>query len=397
MDCKRIDRSQVKGHGALLTEEIRRYTPSAEALSDWLFLHPEVSGRETASSKRIADLLDSQGYQVTHPVGGLDTAFKAVFGGNTHRRKMAIMAEYDALPDIGHACGHNISAAISVLAGLALRPMQDILDLDVHVIGTPAEERGGGKATLIENGVFDGYDMAMMVHLYDSNLLAPLCLALRGNTYTFKGKSAHGAAAPWEGKNALNGVQLMFHGVDMLRQHVKPDVRIHGIIREGGQIPNTVPEAACCEFYVRAMDKEYADEVQRLVDDCANGAALATQTHYEKTASFPSYSNLKKNEPGLEILAEVYQELELELNGDPDKIFASTDAGNVSFVCPTFHPCLQIAPAGTALHTLDFAEYAGGNAGRKALAKGAQIIGLQTLKIFSDARLLADVARDFAK
>ncbi|HCU08252.1 MAG TPA: amidohydrolase [Clostridiales bacterium] len=397
MDSKRIDEPQIEELRALLQKEILRYTPLAEELSDWLFRHPETSGREAASSKRIAELLEAEGYQVTYPVGGLDTAFKAVFGNNTHRRKIGIMTEYDALPEIGHACGHNVSAAISVLAGLALRPLQDALDLDVHVIGTPAEERGGGKATLIENGVIAGYDMAMMVHLFDSNLLSPLCLALRGNTYKFKGKSAHGAAAPWEGKNALNGVQLMFHGIDMLRQHVKPDVRIHGIIREGGQIPNTVPEEASCEFYVRAEDKDYADEVQRLVDDCANGAAIATQTRCEKTSSFPSYSNLKKNGPGLDVLARVYEELGLDLNGDPGKIFASTDAGNVSYVCPTFHPCLQIAPTGTALHTLDFAEYAGGEAGRKALAVGARIIGLQSLKIFSDARLLADVARDFSK
>ncbi|HPF18872.1 MAG: M20 family metallopeptidase [Bacillota bacterium] len=396
MEYKPIDPRRKEELKALLENEILRFLPHAEELSNWLFRHPEISGREEHSAKKIAALLEREGFRVTHPIGGVTTAFRAVAGNETHRRKLAIMAEYDALPDLGHACGHNVSAAISVLAGLALRPLQDALDLDVHVIGTPAEERGGGKVTLVENGVFDGYDMAMMVHLYDSNLLSPLCLALMGYTYTFEGKAAHSAAAPWEGKNALNAVQLMFHGVDMMRQHVQPDVRIHGIIREGGQISNIVPEKAVCEFCVRAKEQHYAEEVQRLVDDCAKGAALATQTLFEKTVTYPAYADLKKNEPGLAVLAEVYGELGLELNGDPDKIFASTDAGNVSYVCPTFHPSLQIAPMGTALHTLDFAAYAGGEAGRKALPVGARIIGLQALNLFSDDRLLDDVARHFS-
>lgn len=397
MDIARKDAPRYPALKDRLEKEIRQHLALAEELSDWLFAHPETSGMEAASSARIAALLEAQGYRVVCPAGGLDTAFKAVYGQDSHRRKMAVMTEYDALPQIGHACGHNVSAAISLLAGLALRPFQDELDLDVHLIGTPAEERFGGKATLIENGLFDGYDMAMIVHLYDCNLLSPLCLALRGSTYTFKGKPAHSAAAPWEGKNALNGVQLLFHGVDMLRQHVKPDVRIHGIIGNGGQIPNTVPEEAACEFYVRAQDKDYADEVQRMVDDCAKGAAIATQTCCEKTVSFPSYANLKKNRPGLEALAGVYRELGLELNGDPDKIFASTDAGNVSYVCPTFHPCLQIAPQGVALHTQEFAAYAGGQAGRQAIPVGAALLGLQVLKVFGDEGLLAEVARDFSR
>lgn len=397
MEITRQDRPRYDQLKELLVEELRRHLPLAEDLSGWLFRHPEISGAESGSCKRIADLLERQGYKVTAPAGGVENSFQAVSGEGSHSRKLAIMTEYDALPQIGHACGHNVSAAISILAGLALRPFQNALDLDVHLIGTPAEERGGGKALLIENGVFDGYDMAMIVHLYDCNLLSPICLALRGNTYIFNGASAHSAAAPWEGKNALNGVQLLFHGVDMLRQHVKPDVRIHGVIREGGRIPNTVPGEASCEFYVRAREKDYADHVQGLVDDCARGAAIATQTRCEKVPSFPSYSDLKRNEPGLATLARVYEELGLELNGDPDRIFASTDAGNVSHVCPTFHPCLQIAPPGTALHTRDFAGYAGGEAGRQALLPGAMIIGLQTLQIFSDDTLAEEVARAFSR
>lgn len=377
-----------------LQEEINRYYVICKELSEKLFANPEISGEEFKSSELIVEILNQQGYKTEYPLAGLSTAFRGIYGNNTHTNKMAVMAEYDALPKIGHACAHNISAAISVLAALALRPFQDELDCDIHIIGTPAEEHGGSKVTLIENGIFDEYDIAMLVHLYDSNVLSPVCLALRGNTYTFHGKSAHGAAAPWEGKNALNGVQLMLHAIDMMRQHVKSDVRLHGVIKDGGLIPNTVPEKASCEYYVRALNKEYADEVQKRVDDCAEGAAIATQTKVEKIPSTKSYSDLKRNETGLKYLEEVFEELNLRLDGDPQRVFASTDAGNVSYVCPTFHPCLAIAPFGTPLHTPEFAAYAASENAKKAIEQGAMIIGLQALKIFSSEDVLASVKKD---
>jgi amidohydrolase len=391
------DRTVYENRKRMLTEETDKYHSLCKDLSSRLWRHPEISYEEFESSKAIVNLLEAQGYKIEYPLAGLPTAFRAVAGNDSHSRKMAIMTEYDALPEIGHACGHNISSAISVLAGLALRGLQDELDLDIHIIGTPAEERGGGKAVLIDHGVFDGYDMSMIVHLYDSNLIAPVCLALRGNLYTFRGQTAHAAATPWEGKNALNGVQLMFHGIDMMRQHVRPDVRIHGIVRNGGLIPNTVPEEASCEFYVRALNKDYADQIQSLVDDCARGAAIATQTSFEKEPTTRPYSDLKGNETGLKCLTEVFGELNLALDGDPAKIFASTDAGNVSYVCPTFHPCLGIAPAGTPLHTPVFAACANSEEAKDAIKKGALLIGLQTLKIFGSEEVLAKVKEDFKR
>ena len=375
-----------------LQKEIDRYYATCIELSEQLFANPEVSGEEFKSSALIVEVLNQHGYKTEYPLAGIPTSFRGICGNNDHTKKMAIMAEYDALPKIGHACAHNVSAAISVLSALALKTFQDELDCDIHIIGTPSEEHGGSKVTLIENGIFDKYDIAMLVHLYDSNVLSPVCLALRGNTYTFYGKSAHGAASPWEGKNALNGVQLMLHAIDMMRQHVKSDVRLHGIIKDGGLIPNTVPEKASCEYYVRALNKEYADEsaakrsmiVQR-------GAAIATQTEVEKTPSTKSYSDLKRNEPGLKCLEEVFAELNLFPDGDPQRVFASTDAGNVSYVCPTFHPCLAIAPLGTPLHTPEFATCAASEKAKKAIAQGAMMIGLQALKIFGNDNLLASI------
>lgn len=376
-----------------LDDAVMEHDALAQHVSDWLFQHPEISGEEVAASGKIVEILREQGYRVEYPAGGLDTAFIATYGEQQRNRTLALLVEYDALPDIGHACGHNVSAGISLLAGLALRPFQDELDCNIVLIGTPAEERGGGKVTLIEHGVFDDVDVAMMVHAYDRNVVSPVCLALRGKIYTFSGVPAHAAASPWEGKNALNGVQLFFHGVDMLRQHVTPDVRMHGIVLEGGTIPNTVPKHASCELYVRARDKDYAAYVQSLADDCARGAAIATQTRLDTHASVQSYSDLKRNEPGLRALSEVFCELDLESDDDPDLLFASTDAGNVSYLIPTFHPCLQIAPTGTELHTPEFASCAGGDEGRKAIATGAKLLGRQALKIFGDDALASAVAK----
>ena len=186
----------------------------------------------------------------------------------------------------------------------------------------------------------------------------------------------------------------MLHAIDMMRQHVKSDVRLHGIIKDGGLIPNTVPEKASCEYYVRALHKEYADEVQERVDDCAKGAALATQTSVEKISSTKSYSDLKRNEAGLRCLQEVFKELNLPLDTDSNRVFASTDAGNVSYVCPTFHPCLAIAPAGTPLHTPEFAKYAASDNAKNAIKTGALIIGLQALKIFKSENLLQLIQDD---
>ena len=257
--------------------EIEKYTAMCQHINDDLADHPELSGEEVESSSKIVELLKKEGFQTEYPFAGYNTAFKAVYGENNHARKIAILTEYDALPGIGHACGHCTSAAISLLAGLALKELQDELDADIHIIGTPAEETEGAKCVMVKKGVFDKYDMAMMVHLYDENLLAPKVQALDAFFYTFHGKTAHASAAPWEGNNALNGVQLMFHALDMLRQHVKPDVRIHGVIRDGGLAPNIVPEIASAEFYIRSMDRAYLTEVLKKVDDCARGAAIATQ------------------------------------------------------------------------------------------------------------------------
>lgn len=355
--------------------------------------HPEISGQEYEASAKYVNLLRSRGYQVEYPFAGFDTAFRGIYGTDQHRYKIALLTEYDALPELGHACGHCLSGAISVLAGLAVRELQDELDADIHIIGTPNEECEGVKCTMVRDGVFDGYNMAMMVHLYDQNLLSPKLQAMDSYLYRFKGKAVHASTKPWDGINALNGVQLMFHAIDMLRQHVTPDVRMHGVFRNGGAAPNIVPEEASAEVFIRALDRPYLNELVKKVDDCARGAAIATQSSWEKEETAPPFDNLLVNPAGLAALQEVYEELAIPLNGDTEAVFGSSDAGNVSFVCPTFHPCLQVADCGTPIHTRAFAEAMQGERAERALIDGAKIISYQIAKIFSDKNRIEEMCR----
>lgn len=375
---------------------IETYKNLCKDLNDFLADNPEISGKEFQSSHKIADILKSYGYEVELPFAGYETAFKATYGTKQHTRKIAIMTEYDALPGIGHACGHCTSAAISILTGLSIKDMQDELDADIDIIGTPIEETDGAKCTMVKKGVFDNYDMALMVHLYGENLISPKLQALDSYTYVFHGKSAHASAAPWDGNNALNGIQLMFHAIDMLRQHVKPDVRIHGVVRDGGLAPNIVPEKASAEFYIRSMSREYLNELTQKIDDCARGAAIATQTAYEKTPTAESYDNLKPNATGEIVLAESYRELGLEI-GDTEKVFGSSDAGNVSMVCPTFHPIVQIADPTVAIHTREFADAVKSDRAYEGMVNGAKILIMQVLKIFTDKEKFESMKKDFEK
>lgn len=368
----------------VINREIEKEKANLAALNDDLADHPELSGQEYETSAKMAAMLKERNYQVEYPFAGFDTAFRAIYGANDHTYKIAIMAEYDALPEIGHACGHCLSGSISVLAGIAVKEIQDALDADIHIIGTPNEEAGGWKCGMVSQGVFDYYDMAMMVHMYDQNLLSPKLQAMDSYMYHFYGKAVHASTKPWEGVNALNAVQLMFHALDMLRQHVTPDVRLHGVIRNGGMAPNIVPEEASAEIFIRALDREYLNDLVRKVDDCARGSAIATQTTWKKYETAPGFDNLRPNQPGLDALKAVYEELNLPLNGDTEAIFGSSDAGNVSFRCPTFHPCLQVVDKGIAIHTREFADGMKTERAHEGLVDGAKVIAYQIAKIFCD-------------
>lgn len=365
-------------------EKIGLFHQELAELSDDIADHPEVGTQEFRTSQKMVDLLKEKGYTPEYPYAGVETAYRAIYGKNNHKYKIALLVEYDALPEIGHACGHCLSGAISILAGLALKDLQDLLDADIHIVGTPDEEFNGGKPKMIRGGGFDGYDMAMMIHMYDRNLLYTKLMAIDTYTYYFHGQAAHASAAPWEGRNAFNAAQLFFHAMDMLRQHIKSDIQIHGIIRNPGEAPNIVPEEVSAEIYIRGFDRPYLNEVTAMIDDCARGAAIATRTDWEKKATAEVFDSMLPVPFGNRLLQEVYEELDIPFNGDPEIMFGSSDCGNVSHLCPTFQCTLQIADEGTPIHTREFAEAVKTERAHQALATGAKVIARQVIKLLVD-------------
>jgi len=381
----------------VLNQTIEKNKEELFALNCDIADHPEISGEEYETSKKIARLLTEHGFQVELPFAGMDTAFRAIAGSNNHKHKVAILAEYDALPDVGHACGHCLSGSISCLAAIAAKELQDELDTDIHVLGTPMEETCGGKITMVNAGVFQDYDMALMVHMSDHNMVRMRAQALDAMFFEFHGKAAHASANPWDGINALNAAQLMLHGVDMLRQHLKDGTRMHGVIHKGGVVPGIVPDEAEIEMYVRSTDSKYLAETVAKVDNCAAGGALATGCTWDKWRRDPVFESMKSNDTGIVAMEETYGDLGLPLNGDPNEIFGSTDCGNVSWICPAFHPLLQLAPTGIPIHSRDFETYVRTDKANKCLEDGAKIISYQIAKIFSDPEKIQAMKDDFAK
>ena len=379
----------------IVFDRIEQYAKDAFAVNDFMADNPEVSGNEIQSSAKIAELLKQSGFSITKPYVGLDTAFFAGHGTVRYGRKAAILTEYDALPGVGHGCGHCGSGAASALAGIALAPVQEKLNVNIDVIGTPDEETDGAKVLMVDEGVFDDYDMAIMVHMGNKTTISPGFIAMDSYLYKFTGYPSHAAATPWEGRNALNAAMLMFHAIDMLRQHIKSDARIHGIIRHGGDAPNIVPHFITAEFYVRAKERAYVNELSKLVEDCAKGAAIATQTTYEKIANARPYDNFRVNQTGETLLAEVMDELGLKYGMKENS--GSSDIGNVSYVCPAFHPTIQNVESGISAHTAEFAQSMKSDMTHKAIVDAAKIMSLQILKIFSDEGLFEKMKADFTQ
>ncbi len=379
----------------LIDKEIEAHHHDLIRLSDDIADNPEVATREYESSHKIVKLLKKQGFKTEYPYLDIDTAFKATFGPNDHKYKIAILTEYDALPEIGHACGHNVSGAISVLAGLALKDLQDELDADIHIIGTPEEEEDGAKCRMCDAGIFKEYDMAMMVHLYDQNLVYCKLNGLGSYQYKFHGKASHAGASPWDGQNALNAAQLMIHGIDCIRGCSKPETRLNSIIRQGGFAGGSIPESSLVETWVRYPEFAYMEKLMKRVDHCAEGAALMAECTFEKTEVAALYKSMKRNYGGEDAVAEVFGELGLEINGDHEKLFGSSDIGNVSYECPAFHPTLQLVDRGIAIHTRDFLDAVKSEKAHQCIAEGAKLIAYTVAKIFTDEERIAKMKADF--
>ncbi|MEU6701158.1 M20 family metallopeptidase [Pseudonocardia sp. NPDC046786] len=386
----------------LLTGAVDELAEQLLELSHGLHADPEAAFTEHRAAAAVAALLDRHGIAAEVGGYGLDTALRATAGTGSGPT-VAVLAEYDALPGIGHACGHNVicSAAVGAFLALARLLARDDAPIGtVLLLGTPAEEGGGGKETMARAGAFDGVDAAVMVHPFAHDIADHPFLGRRQLEVTYHGVAAHASAQPHMGRNALDAVVLGYQGVAMLRQHLPDGDRVHGIVTDGGQVPNVVPERAAARYYLRSQDPESLLDLTTRVQAIAVGAAAMTGCGYTLTWDpRPPYLPIRHNRT----LAARWAVHQTERGRTvwprgvvPESETGSTDLGNVSLRVPSIHPMLAIAEPGTALHTVGFAQAAGGPGGDRGVVDGAAGLALVVADLLYDAGLRDAVAAEFA-
>jgi len=341
-------------------------------ISRWMYEHPETAYVEHKTSAKLVEFLSKNGFDVEYPVYGLDTAFAARVGSDGP--EVVICAEMDALPVVGHACGHNIIATAAVGAGIAVAEMADELGFRVTVLGTPAEEHHGGKVDLIDAGAFEGATASMMIHPSPNDIVDPSMLAIHHFAVEFYGKDAHAAAAPWEGVNALDAFVQLYVNVSTFRQHMYPTDKMHGIITHGGDAPNIIPSYTKSEWYVRAASKERLEELMALFRTFVDAAASATGCRVEVAFNGPEYTEMVNNPIMTELFAANSEALGRPMgrNADEDSSSSgSTDMGNVSRVVPSIHPMIGMDTQGAVNHQPEFAAHTITPDGEQAIRDGA--------------------------
>ncbi len=371
----------------------------AELIALSLSLHgdPEIGYQERRSAEKLAAYLEVNGFTVKRAYRGVETAYRGDATGKGDGPTIAILTEYDALPDIGHACGHNLIAMMGTGAAIGVRAVLDELPGRLAAIGTPAEEGGGGKVALVRAGGFDDVDAAMMVHPSSRTLSGRTSLASNRVDLEFTGKAAHAAAQPDRGINALDGVIQTFNNVNAMRQQLRPEARVHGIITRGGSAANIIPEYAMAKFSVRALDRRYQQEVLQRFIACAEGAATATGTKLKITVYENSgYENMVPSQPLADRWAAHMRALgQTVQTTTDDERMGSTDMGNVSQILPSIHPYVGIAPDGTPGHSTAFRDAAATGEAHAAALFAAKAMALVTIDVLTDPALLDAARADF--
>ncbi len=373
--------------------------PTLLHVSRVIHAQPELAFNEHRACALLTDALESAGLGVTRGAYGLATAFESEFQGAAPGARVALLAEYDALPGIGHACGHNLIATSALGATLALAAVQDQLCGTVRLLGTPAEEKGGGKELMIRAGAFEGVDAAMMMHPSGINLTTMPCICVAEVRVEYHGRSAHASAMPHRGINALDGLLLAYQAVSNLRQHIQPTERIHGIVTDGGMAPNIVPDFAAGDFYVRAATVADLEALKPRVQACFEGAAKASGATVDVRWAGVDYLDLNTNWP----LAARFQSNAEQLGRSffpieklPAGSSGSTDMGNVSYRVPSIHPMLAAAPRNVVIHHPDFATWAGSEMGDAAALDGAKALAMTAVDFLNDSALQAECQRAFS-
>lgn len=373
----------------LLIGKLDRYAEEIYRINDFMAVNPEIGSQEYKSSAAMVDLLRKYGISVEYPFAGLDTAFRGCINPEKKHR-MALLAEYDALRGLGHACGHCASGSASVLAALAFHEVRDQLDFGVDIIGTPDEEWTGCKEVIASQGYFDGYDFAIMVHMAPFSTVNTSFIALDGLGFKWHGQPAHAAAAPEKGRNALNAARLFMDATDMMRQHIIPEARMHGFIKNGGAASNIVPDETEIEFLTRAPRREDLNDITAWVKDCAKAAALATRTEVEMFPVGLPFHELHISALGKSIMEDCYDALGLPLDREKQGMSGSSDIGNVDYHCPAFHPMMGIGIE-EECHTREFADAMTQSNTHEAISNAAALMATMAAKLYCDPQLLEKV------
>jgi len=392
--------------GAALLESLKQSACAAvDARSDLLcavsreiHAHPELAFEEFRASALLVATLREAGIAVEAPAYGLATAFESRSGaaGPT----VALLAEYDCLPGIGHACGHNVIATAALGAGLALASLGERLPGRVRVLGTPAEEAGCGKELLARAGAFDDVDAALMVHPAGVDLVTMPTLALAEVDVRYRGVASHASGMPERGVNALDALVTAYQAIAQLRQHIKPNERVHGIFTEAGEAPNVVPERAAGRFYVRSRDAAELVPLKRRIEGCFRAGAEATGCSVEIQWREPDYLELRTSWPLAERYranAEALGRTFFPLDKLPASALGTTDMGNVSHRVPAIHPMIAAAPLSCSIHNAEFAEHAGSPSGDRAALDGAKSLAMTALDFLLDADLQRRVREEFER
>jgi len=373
-------------------EALDALAPEARDLALRIHANPEVGFQERQAVEWVSAALRRHGYDVEAGVAGLPTAITAAARGGSPGPTVGLIAEYDALPGLGHACGHNLMAAGMMAAAAAVKTVLPELPGGITYYGTPAEEGGGGKILMLERGAFAGLDVALAYHAGDHMSYATGCLAVQRIDFMFSGRPAHAAGAPWKGVNALDAVILTFNGVSALRQQIRPDARIHGIVTDGGQAVNIIPERAAMALGVRSLDNTYVRELVGRVEACARGAAEATGTTLEISRDL-FHDGIKFNPALAEIVKENARALGFELT--PRVSGASTDLGNLTQAVPTVEYTLPTCPPGVGMHTREALEAGAAEIGLTGMLNDARVMVMTAIDLLASPELVERVRRDF--
>jgi amidohydrolase len=380
---------------ARLAAAVEAHRDEIVELSHRIHANPEVAFEEVQAATWVAEAVARHGFSVEHPAGRLPTAVRGILRGGRAGAgpRIGILAEYDALPGLGHGCGHNTMAASGVGAAIALAKIADELPGEIVFLGTPAEERGSGKAFMIEDGLFEGLDAALLFHPCDRSHVESRPLASEDVEVVFHGLQAHAASDPWKGKNALDAMILLFSSVGLWRQQLHPDARVHGVIQEGGTAANIIPERTKAWFMVRSPDQQEYVRIKARFRELVEGAALATDTKAEVTFSGGAMT-MKQNRT-LEARWVANAAAYGIADQGQDLNSGSTDMGNVSWVCPTIHPDLSIADEGTPGHSILFRDAAATPRADETTLLAATLVAQTAYELFADPALVEAAWAEF--